>query len=650
MGPLFPRLFSEIAIGGCVIANRIVSTGHHTYLADGVPGEALIAYHEARARGGAGLIVTEIVATHPSAGFSGMLLRADAPDCIAAYARLARACKAHGARLFAQLFHPGREILSSRGGLMPVAWAPSAVPTDRFHIMPKAMPAALIEEIVEGHGRAARHLAQAGFDGFEIVASHGYLPSQFFNPRLNLREDGYGGDFERRLRFARDAIAAVRANAPEQVVGLRISADEMDEQGLDEDEVLAICRALAPRVDYLSVTAGTSASLGGSLHIAPPMGLGHAAVAAGAGSIRAATARPVIVTGRINQPQIAEQILARGEADLCGMTRALICDPQLPAKAQSGEAEAIRACIGCNQACIGRAHKGLGVSCIQHPESGREREFPRTTRAARLRRVLVAGGGPAGMKAAAVAAARGHEVTLCERERRLGGQARLAGLLPGRAEFGGLIDNLRREMDEAGVQVMVATPVTPRRIEESGAGAVVLAVGARPYVPAIEGVDQDNVVDAWQVLSGEVRTGQRVVIADWRADWIGLGLAERLATEGCHVRLCVNAAAPGEALQTYTRNHHLARVHRLGVEWTTHLRLFGVDGDTVYFQHVLSGEAFVLETDTLVLALGHRVNEELEAAVRESRLPVEILAAGDCVAPRSAEEAVLDGLRIGRSL
>ena len=650
MGPRFPRLFSEIAIGGCVVANRIVSTGHHTYLADGAPGEALIAYHEARARGGAGLIVTEIVAVHPSAGFSGMLLRADTPECVAAYARLARACKAHGARLFAQLFHPGREIRSSGSGLMPLAWAPSALPTDRFHVMPKAMPAALIEAVVEGHGRAARHLAQAGFDGFEIVASHGYLPSQFFNPRLNRREDDYGGDFDGRLRFARDAIAAVRANAPEQVVGLRISVDERDEQGLGEDETLAICSALAPRVDYLSVTAGTSASLGGSLHIVPPMGLAPAGVASGAGRIRAATGRPVIVTGRIHQPRIAEQILARGEADLCGMTRALICDPELPAKARRGDAEAIRACIGCNQACIGRAHRGLGISCIQHPESGREGEFPAPARAGRPRRVLVAGGGPAGMKAAAVAAARGHEVTLCERERRLGGQARMAGLLPGRAEFGGIVDNLRREMDEAGVRVRVATPLTPQGIAESGAGAVVLAVGARPWIPAIEGVDQANVVDAWQVLRGEARAGPRVVIADWRADWIGLGLAERLAAEGCHVRLCINAAAPGEALPAYTRDHHLARVHRLGVQWTTHLRLFGVDGDTVYFQHVLSGEALVLEADTLVLALGHRADEELEAALRESGPPLEVLAAGDCVAPRSAEEAVLEGLRIGRSI
>ena len=646
----FPHLFSEVALGGCVIANRIVSTGHHTWLADGVPGEALVAYHEARARGGVGLIISEIVATHATAGFSGMLLRADTPDSVGAYARLADACKTHGARLFAQLFHPGREILSSGDGLLPVAFAPSAAPTERFHIMPKAMPQSLIEDIVEGHGRAARHLAQAGFDGFEIVASHGYLPSQFFNPRLNQRRDDYGGDFEGRLRFVRDAIAAVRANAPEQVVGLRISADEMDEQGLGEDETLAICKALAPRVDYISVVAGTSASLGGSVHITPPMGVEHGYVAPAAGRIRAAVSRPVIVAGRINQPQIAEGILARGEADLCGMARALICDPDMAAKARRGETQAIRACIGCNQACIGRAHKGLGVSCIQHPESGREREFPRPSRAPRARRTLVAGGGPAGMKAAAVAAARGHEVTLFERERRLGGQARLAGQLPGRAEFSGIIDNLHREMVEAGVEVVTAAPVTPQRIEDSGAEAVVLAVGARPYVPPLDGIEQDNVVDAWQVLSGEAKTGQRVVIADWRADWIGLGLAERLAAEGCHVRLCVNAAVPGEALPTYTRNHHLGRAHRLAVEWQTHLRLFGIDGDTVYFQHTLSGEAVVLEADTLVLALGHRANEELEAALRESGLPVAVYSIGDCSAPRTAEEAVLEGLRVGRTL
>jgi len=642
----FPHLLSPITIGSCEIANRVVSTGHHTYLADTVPDERLIAYHEARARGGAGLIVSEIVAVHETAGFSTDLLKANSEAVIPAYANLANACHRHGTRLFAQLFHPGREILSASAGMLPVALAPSAVPNERFHIMPKPMSAALIRDIVAGFGRTASYLAEAGFDGFEIVASHGYLPAQFLNPRTNLRTDEYGGDFERRQRFLRDVIAAIRKAAGSRALGLRISGSEMDADGLQEAEVLEVCTAVAPDLDYLSVVAGTSASLGGSVHIVPPMGLEHGYAAPFASRIKASVPVPVIVTGRINQPQIAESILAGGEADLCGMTRALICDPVMVAKAREGRLDDIRACIGCNQACIGRAHKGLGISCIQHPETGRELEFAAPPPPVRRKRVLVAGGGPAGMKAAAVAAARGHDVTLFERERTLGGQARLAQRLPGRDEFGGIIDNLRREMDLAGVVVETGRGIDLDLVRDEAADAVIVATGARPHVPALAGLDEAHVVTAWDVLEEKANVGSRVVIADWRADWIGLGLAERLAKTGCSVTLCVNAAMAGETLQIYTRNHYVGRLHNLGVTIRTHARLFGADEDSVYLQDTLTDAPIIEEgVDTLVLSLGHLAEDKLENRLVEAG--IDCVAIGDCVVPRTAEEAVYEGLHAG---
>ncbi len=616
MSPRFPNLFSEIALGGCVIPNRIVSTGHHTYLSDGVPDERLIAYHEARAKGGVGLIVSEIVAVHETAGFSRDLLKAASPDVVPAYRRLVEACHHHGTRLFAQLFHPGREILSAWSGMLPVAWAPSAVPNERFHIMPKPLTPVLIRDILAGYGRAAGILAEAGFDGVEIVASHGYLPAQFLNSRLNLRDDDYGGDAARRLRFLADAIAAVRRAAPGLALGLRISGSEMDGEGLSEQDVLAACQAIKDQTDYISVVAGTSASLGGSVHIVPPMGLSHGYVAPFAQAIRAATGKPVIVTGRINQPQIAEQIIAEGKADLCGMTRALICDPGMAGKARDGRLDDIRACIGCNQACIGRAHKGLSISCIQHPESGRELEFAHPPPVGRRKRILVAGGGPAGLKAAAVAAERGHEVTLFERDGNLGGQARLAQRLPGREEFGGIITNLEGEARRAGAQVVTKAALSAEVVRDKQPDAVIIATGARPYLPQLEGLENAHAVTAWGVLQDQANVGASVVIADWRADWIGLGLAERLATAGSAVSLFVNAAMAGEALQIYTRNHYLGRLHRLGVTIRTHARLFGSDGSSVFFQDTLTEEAIVLdEVDTLVLALGHQADDRLEASL-----------------------------------
>ncbi|MEM7173009.1 MAG: FAD-dependent oxidoreductase [Pseudomonadota bacterium] len=646
MAQAFPHLFSEQTIGQIVVPNRLVFTGHHTYLSDGAPDERLIAYHQARADGGAGLIVTEIVAVHESAGFSPMLLDAFDRESIPAYRRLAKVCHEHGSKIFAQLFHPGREILSAANGMLPVAWAPSAVPNERFHILPKAMPADLIREIIAGFGMTAALLAEAGFDGFEIVASHGYLPAQFLNPRVNLRDDAYGGNFDRRLRFLLDCIDAIRAAAGDRAVGLRLSGSEMDSDGLTGQETIAICQAVDHWVDYLSVVAGTSASLGGSVHIVPPMGLESAYLAPLGAAIKDHCEKPVIVTGRINQPQVAEGMIAADQADLCGMTRAMICDPQMPAKARRGHLENIRACIGCNQACIGRAHKGLGISCIQHPESGRELDYGALSNTSDAKKVMVVGGGPAGMKAAAIAAARGHTVSLYEREGQLGGQARLAQCLPGREEFGGIITNLEREMEQTGVAIYTSTRADRPLIESERPDVVLLATGATPRVPALEGLEEAHVVTAWEVLRDRVNIGASVVIADWRADWIGLGLAERLTKSGCAVTLCVNAAMAGESLQLYTRNHYVGRLHKLGVTIKTHARLFGTDGETVYFQDTLCEEPIVLEgINSLVLSLGHESDAALEGDLEG--IDADVLAIGDCVVPRTAEEAVFEGLKAG---
>lgn len=636
----FSHLFSPIRIGPVELANRIVSTGHHTHLASDAPTPELIAYHAARARGGAGLIVTEIVSVHESANLFSSLLKAN-PDHLPEFASLAQSVKVEGTRIFAQLFHPGREVMYAADGMGAVAYAPSAVPNERFHVMPREMPVALIEEIIAGFGRAAAFLAEAGYDGVEIVASHGYLPAQFLSPHVNRREDDWGGSMENRLLFPRRVAQAVRTAAPGLALGMRISGDEKDGCGMEAGEMSEIAAALAPDLDYLSVTAGTSANLGGSVHITPPMGLPHGYTAPLARAIRERAGPPVIVTGRINQPQIAERILAAGEADLCGMTRAMIADPEMPRKARTGESGTIRACIACNQSCIGRAHKDLGISCIQYPESGRELRFSAPP-AVRVRaRVIVVGGGPGGLKAASVAAARGHEVELWEAAPRLGGQVLLAQLLPGREEFGGIVDNLARALGP-GVDIRTGQQANAENLSASNPDTVILATGARPYVPPLEFADGSHILTAWQVLQGE-RVGARVVIADWKADWIGLGIAEKLARDGASVRLRINAAFPGESLQTYTRNHYLGRLYRLGVDMRPHLRLFGMDGDTVYFQNVLTGEAEVEENcDTLVLSSGHRPCDTLVRALEDAPFKVHVL--GDALAARTAEEAVYEGM------
>jgi NADPH-dependent 2,4-dienoyl-CoA reductase/sulfur reductase-like enzyme len=331
----------------------------------------------------------------------------------------------------------------------------------------------------------------------------------------------------------------------------------------------------------------------------------------------------------------------------------MISDPEMPNKARAGKLDDIQACIACNQACIGHYHMGVEISCIQNPLSGREITLGKHTEAKTKRKILVAGGGPGGMKAAAVAAERGHSVSLCEASSQLGGQALLAQLLPNRSEFGGIVDNLRREMVLAGVQIRVNTPVDRALIEKEQPDAVIIATGATPFRPeketGMEISDDVHAVDAWQILRGEVNPGSKVVVADWRCDWVGLGVAEKLALEGCSVRLCIDGETLGQNLQLYLRTHWAGVMHKLGVQVIPYARLFGADGDTVYFYHNASGEPIICEgVDTLVIAQGHKQNTTLEEEIRDLGLETHLI--GDCLSPRSAEEAVYEGLIAARKV
>jgi 2,4-dienoyl-CoA reductase-like NADH-dependent reductase (Old Yellow Enzyme family)/ribulose 1,5-bisphosphate synthetase/thiazole synthase len=660
-GRAFPHLFSPLRIGSVSVRNRIVSSGHDTVMAEhGLVSDQLVAYQEARARGGVGLIVIQVAGVHPTARYTSHELTADDDACIPGFRRLAEVAHANGATIFGQLFHGGREIMDTEDGTLAVALAPSPVPTERFHVMPRAMPVPLIREIVDGFGASAARLEAAGLDGVEVVASHGYLPSQFLNPRTNLRTDEYGGDDVRRRRFLREALAACRATTREGfVVGLRISIGEVTPDGLTEDEALAALAALDAdgAMDYVSVVAGTSATLAGSDHIVPPSPIANGYTAPLAARARAAVRVPVMVAGRISQPQEAEAILAAGQADACVMTRALICDPELPAKSSDGRVDDIRACIGCNQACIGHFHAGYPISCIQFPESGREREFPRVGTPGSLRHpaattrrsVLVVGGGPGGLKAAAVAAERGHRVTLVEAGRRVGGQVLLAQELPGRAEMAGAVTNLLAEAQRAGVDIRTGTRADLAYVRAAAPDAVIVATGAVPYRPPLEVMGEPVIMQAWDVIRGAALPDGHVVVADFRSDWVGLGLASLLAGRGHRVTLAVVGTMAGQRIQQYVRDTMTASARRARVDIRPTTRLFGADSSAVFLQDVLTGDAVVIEdTAALVLAQGQVPEDgllsELEAEVAAGA-SFTVQAVGDVLSPRTIEEAVLEGLR-----
>ncbi|MBT6827250.1 MAG: FAD-dependent oxidoreductase, partial [Rhodospirillales bacterium] len=305
--------------------------------------------------------------------------------------------------------------------------------------------------------------------------------------------------------------------------------------------------------------------------------------------------------------------------------------------------------IGCNQACIGHYHMGVPISCIQNPQSGRELSLEVTSQATDKKTVIVAGGGPAGMKAAAVAAERGHRVVLHEASNKLGGQVLLAQSLPGRAEFGVLVDNLKREMDLAGVEVKLNSPINRALIDQEKPDTVIVATGAVPFKPDIDIAEDVHAVDVWQVLKGEVNPSAEVVVADWRCDWVGVGVAQKLALEGSHVRLCVDGMHAAQNLQKYLAWHWTGELHKVGVEVIPYARLYGADGDTVYFQHSTSGEPIICEgVDTLVVAQGHAPVTTLEHELMGCDADVHLV--GDCLSPRSAEEAIYEAEMAARKI
>ncbi|MET0202257.1 MAG: FAD-dependent oxidoreductase [Gaiellaceae bacterium] len=609
------HLFSPLELGPVELPNRIVSTAHQTTLVhDHLPTDDFVAYHEARARGGAGLIVLEATAVHPSGLLTSHTLGGYLPEIVGAYRRVAAAVRVHGTRLFVQLLHGGREQIATPP--RPPALAPSPVPSPRFRAEPRAATAAEIDELVTGYARCAELAAEGGLDGVEVSAAHRYLIEQFLDPELNLRED----EWREGSRFLVEVLRAVRAAAPGLALGVRISADSPRARTIAE-------LAVREGADYVSLVLGDSATYLGSVGIVPPPPVEEAAIA----QFLFEAGLPRIATSRMVDVELADRLVGEGRVEALGMTRALIADPDLPRKAREGRLAERIGCIGCN-ACIAHYHAGTPLRCAVNPRTGREaRSGP--PRASEARRLVVVGGGPAGIAAAVEAGRAGHEVVLLERDERLGGQIVLAGAAPGGRELADrFLDNAERGLGAAGVEVRLGTG-GPGDLE---ADAYVLATGARPY----RGEDGPT---AWDVLSGAVPEGDRVLVADWGGDPGGLDAAELLAAAGKEVTLTVSSVSVGELVHQYRRNLYLQRLYRAGVRILHHHELVDVDPGQVRLRNVFAPELeMTVAADAVVRAFG-RVPVEVEAppGVRVER-------AGDCLSPRSLEEAVLEGTLAAR--
>jgi mycofactocin system FadH/OYE family oxidoreductase 2 len=645
----FPYLFSPLQIGRVIVPNRISFSAHLTNLAnDGLPTERLTTYLTARARGGAGLIITEEQSVHPTDRAYEHLIEAFHPEVVPAYRRLTQAVHAFDTRIFAQLNHNGQQCSGSLSRL-PV-WAPSPIPDVLYRETPKAMEIEDIREVVDYFAQSATHVREGGFDGVELQFGHSSLARQFMSPLTNFRGDEYGGELENRLRFALEVIGAVRqAVGTDFTLGVRLCADELIPGGLTLEDAKEIARRLQAtgQLDFFNLTLATFYNLylvGGPMH----MPLGYAVpLAAG---IKEVATLPVFATGRINDPVLAERVLAEGQADMIGVVRGQITDPDFARKAREGRTEEIRYCIACNQNCYGRVGLNKTIGCVQNPFIGHEdSEGERHLRPALGRkRVMVVGGGPAGMWAAKIATLRGHEVILYEKSPELGGQVLLAAKGAGRDEFGVIVRNERNQLAHLGVPVELGVEVTPEFVLDRHPDAVIVATGSRPKTSPVAGADGPGVFNVWQVLSGEAELGEKVLLIDYDGHHQATATAEFLAELGKTVHVVTSSLFVGADLGP-SQDLYLSRQRLLtkGVTFTPDFAVMEIKGLDVHGFNVYSNTWDVISGyDGIVTAMGNDACEDLYFALKG--LVPELYRIGDCVAPRKVDMAIHEGYVAGK--
>jgi 2,4-dienoyl-CoA reductase (NADPH2) len=603
-----PLLTEPLVIGQVRARNRLVFTAHLTgYAEDGLPSARHAAYYAERART-AGLVITEEHAVHPADHPYEHMIGGYDPAVLPGYRAITEAVHAHGALVLAQLNHNGPQA-SGMYSRAPV-WGPSAIPDPMFREVPVALTEPGLDEIVTAFAQVTRRCVEGGFDGVELQASQASLLRCFLSPATNRRADAYGGPLRNRARLLLRVAAAVRAELGDRILSVRLGWEE----GLPPVDLAEVARLLEPHVDLLNTTVGVATS---SLYrVEPSMHTPPGYANAVPSTLRAAVSVPVLGVGRFTTPEQAERVLRAGVADLVGMARGLIAGPAFE-----------RVCVGCNQECVGRVGMNRALGCAVNPRAGREAEpLPMPVR---RKEITVVGGGPAGLRAAATAAARGHRVTLYERDR-IGGQLALAALAPGRAELGNVVRDLEAECRSAGVRIVRGEP-------ELDAEVVILATGARP-------ARRPGMLDVRDVLDGTAAPTGSVLVVDELGFHQATSVAELLAERGCAVEVVTPAMVVGQDLGlTLDREGFRRRAHALGIRLTTDTLVR--PGPTLV--HHLTGRTSTREVDAVVAAVPPEPADELWATLR-GRPGVHRI--GDCLAPRRMDAAIRDGERVGMFL
>jgi 2,4-dienoyl-CoA reductase (NADPH2) len=665
----FSHLFSPIAIQNMALRNRIVMTAMHLgYTPQGEVTDQLVNFYAERARGGVGLAIVGGCPIDEFGGMVGMIALHD-DRFIPGLKRLTHAVQNHGAKIAAQLYQAGRYTHSAMiGGRKPIS--ASAVRSKLTGETPRALALDEIPGVQDKFAEAAVRARNAGFDAVEILGSAGYLISQFLSPITNLREDAYGGSLENRMRFGVETISKVRkALGPDYPVLLRIAGNDfMEGSNTNREARQFAAEAEKAGIDLFNVTGGWHETRVPQL----TMGVPRKAYVYLARGIRSAVSAPVISSNRINDPVSAEEILSSGNADLVTMARALLADPELPNKARAGNARLIYHCVACNQGCFDSIFQGRPATCMVNPRAGREAELT-IEPAPKSRKVLVVGGGPAGMTLACTAKDRGHHVILMEKSDRLGGQILLNHLIPGRGELETAAIDMIHNLQEKGVETVLEKTATLDTIRQITPDVLVVAAGARPTTPNIDGINGDNVIQSWELLEGNLQTGENVVVIGGNA--VGLETALFLANQGTlspevlHF-LMVNRAETFETLTELldrgnkrvtviemtkkagadvgltTRWTLMAELKRLNVKILTQTEAVEIKPEGVQIRN--DGGPGFINADTVVLATGSKKADTLAEKLRD-QVP-EIHVIGDAKEPRNVLAAIREGFQLGLTL
>jgi len=631
------NLFSSFSIGTLETKNRIVMPPMATHYAspEGFVTDRQIAYYMERARGGVGYITVEHTGILQQGKASPKMLLISSDEHASTIERMIEAVHRVGGKIVVQINHAGRQTSSAVTGSPIVGPSPISCPTRNE--IPRELSVGEIEEITEAFSMAAQRVKNAGADGVELHMAHGYLICSFLSSFSNRRSDRYGGDIDGRTRFARDVLNAVRNQVgPDFPIICRLSGDEYVDGGLKIEETKQIAQILEKEgADALHVSACNVVS--GYLN-QPPYYVEEGVFVHLAEAIKSVVNIPVITVGRIRNPVMADQIVRDGKADFVSMGRALIADPYLPKKAEEGRFEEIIPCISCNR-CI-QTQRKEAIQCAVNPETGNEDRF-KFSKSDRPKKVWVIGGGPAGLKAAEVAALRGHKVTVFERGNQLGGRMRLAAIPPKKAVLNDFLDYLERRVRGLGVTLELGREFTVEMVGTGKPDAVIVASGARPLVPDWKGINESNALSVDAVLTGEGNVGNRVLVVG--GGGIGAETADYLSEMGKEVTLIEMLEEIASDLVTHLKYYLSQRLSEKGVTILLSTKVKEIGKDYALVEDA-SGTRKIEGFDAIVLAVGSK-SDDCIAKELADKVPV-LYVIGDAFKPREALEAVHEGEEI----